>query len=184
MPPAQGRALEIACGTAQHVVWFAQTLAQWTWQPTEIDQEALAGIDERVMQKGLGTTVLPASELDVLKEPWFADASTPTVFELIYCCNMLQIAPWQACAALMRGSARYRAKVGVLINDDPYFEDAVEPAQSNLAFDQTLRATHPDRGIRLLQDVEREAAHAGLCLSARHAMPANNLLLVWWHSMA
>ena len=33
--PAQGRALEIASGTGQHVVWFAAGLPQWTWQPTE-----------------------------------------------------------------------------------------------------------------------------------------------------
>jgi hypothetical protein len=30
-----------------------------------------------------------------------------------------------------------------------------------------------------LQDVAQEAAWAGLRLRARHAMPTNNLLLVW-----
>ncbi|HPH13538.1 MAG TPA: DUF938 domain-containing protein, partial [Burkholderiaceae bacterium] len=32
---------------------------------------------------------------------------------------------------------------------------------------------------RKREDVETEAARAGLQLSARHIMPANNLLLVW-----
>ncbi len=34
-------------------------------------------------------------------------------------------------------------------------------------------------GIRRLEDVAAQAALAGLTLHARHAMPANNLLLVW-----
>ena len=45
--------------------------------------------------------------------------------------------------------------------------------------DQSLRAQDPAWGIRRREDVELEAAKAGLQLSARHAMPANNLLLVW-----
>ncbi|MGH8760471.1 MAG: DUF938 domain-containing protein, partial [Burkholderiales bacterium] len=47
------------------------------------------------------------------------------------------------------------------------------------AFDQSLRAQDPAWGIRRREDVELEATRAGLQLSARHAMPANNLLLVW-----
>jgi len=49
----------------------------------------------------------------------------------------------------------------------------------NPTFDQSLRAQNPGWGIRLREDVELEAARAGLQVSARYAMPANNLLLVW-----
>ena len=33
--PEQGRALEIASGTGQHVAWFAATLSGWNWQPSD-----------------------------------------------------------------------------------------------------------------------------------------------------
>ena len=51
--------------------------------------------------------------------------------------------------------------------------------KSNLAFDQSLRSRDPAWGIRRREDVEGEAARAGLVLRERHAMPANNLLLVF-----
>jgi hypothetical protein len=100
-------------------------------------------------------------------------------FDLIFCANMLHIAPWATCAALMRGSARHLAPDGALITYGPYLEDAVPTAPGNLAFNQSLRLQNPAWGIRRREDVEQEAGRAGLRLAARHAMPANNLLLVW-----
>jgi hypothetical protein len=79
----------------------------------------------------------------------------------------------------MRGSARHLAPGGVLITYGPYLENDVPTAEGNLRFDQSLRAQNPDWGIRRLDDVAQQAALAGLRLTARHAMPANNLLLVW-----
>ena len=176
--PATGRALEIASGTGQHVVWFAQQLPLWAWQPTEVHRGALYNIEVRAAQAGLDN-VMEAIQLDVRSEPWFADAAAAPAFDLIFCANMLHIAPWQACGALMRGAAHHLAPGGVLVTYGPYFEDGVAAAQSNLEFDGSLRAHDPGWGIRQRADVEREAAAAGMHLRARHAMPANNLLLVW-----
>ena len=52
-------------------------------------------------------------------------------------------------------------------------------APGNLQFDESLRARDPAWGIRRLEDVKRAAQRAGLVLRERHAMPANNLLLVF-----
>ena len=57
-------------------------------------------------------------------------------------------------------------------------------APGNLQFDASLRAQNPAWGIRALSDVVREAQRAGLRLAARHALPANNLLLVWQRTAA
>ena len=102
-----------------------------------------------------------------------------TRFDLVYCANMLHISPWPACAALMQGSARHLAADGVLVTYGPYLEADVPTAEGNQVFDQSLRARNPAWGIRRREDVEDIAAKAGLRLAARHAMPANNLLLVW-----
>jgi predicted O-methyltransferase YrrM len=177
--PAQGRALEIASGTGQHVVWFAQHLPQWTWQPTEVHRGALYNIEVRAAEADLANIDI-AVGLDVCKEPWFPESSEQAgPYDLVLCINMLHIAPWAACGALMRGAAQHLAPGGVLVTYGPYFEADVAPTQSNLDFDQSLRAHDPSYGIRQLADVAEEAKRAGLRLQARHALPANNLLLIW-----
>jgi len=95
---------------------------------------------------------------------------------------MLHIAPWACCAGLMQGAARHLAPTGHLVTYGPYLEINVPTSPGNLAFDASLRAQNPAWGIRALSDVARQAQHAGLRLAARHALPANNLLLVWQHA--
>jgi hypothetical protein len=179
--PAAGSALEIASGTGQHVVWFARHLPGWTWQPTEVHRGALYNIEVRVAQAELDN-VREAVQLDVAKTPWLKNAPDAAFFDLVLCINMLHIAPWEACPALMRGAAQHLSSVGLLATYGPYFERGTPPTQSNLEFDQSLRAHDPSWGIRQLDDVKQAAAQAGLELAERVAMPANNLLLFWKRS--
>ncbi|WP_324401069.1 DUF938 domain-containing protein [Ottowia sp.] len=51
-------------------------------------------------------------------------------------------------------------------------------AASNLAFDADLRKRDARWGLRRLDEMRRQARAHGLALRARHALPANNLLLV------
>ncbi len=183
--PEQGRALEIASGTGQHVAWFAAHLPRWTWQPSDRQTDLFPSVTARMIEARLGN-VQPPRLLDVLAAAWLTNTGLPDdapgkppLFDLIYCANMLHISPWASCAALMQGSARHLAPGGVLVTYGPYLEDDVPTSEGNLAFDQSLRAQNPAWGIRRREDVAQEAGRAGLRLAARHAMPANNLLLVW-----
>ncbi len=183
--PTHGRALEIASGTGQHMAWFAAHMPQWTWQPTDAQPQALEAITTRLAAQPLANVCAPLM-LDVLAPQWLAGDETADqktfdlkLFDLIYCANMLHISPWETCAALMQGSARYLAPSGRLVTYGPYLEDDVITSDSNLAFDHSLRARNADWGIRRRQDVETTAVVAGLRLVQRHALPANNLLLVW-----
>ncbi|TFZ03496.1 DUF938 domain-containing protein [Ramlibacter rhizophilus] len=169
----RGTALEIASGTGQHVTCFAAGLPGWTWQPTDADAQMLPVIDARAAGSG---NVLPAQQLDVASLPWPHLAGP---FDLIFCANMLHIAPWAACRGLMAGAAQHLGPGGLLITYGPYFEQDVPTAASNIAFDESLRARDASWGIRALPDVAAQAHEAGLRLAQRHAMPANNLLLVF-----
>ena len=171
--PGRGSALEIASGTGQHAAWFAAGLPHWNWQPTEAQPGAMDTIAGRTAQL---TNVRPPLLLDIMAPRWLTDDAR---FDRDFCANMLHIAPWATCAALMRGSARHLAPGGALITYGPYLEDGVATSAGNLSFDRSLRQENPAWGIRRREDVELQAAHAGLQLAARHAMPANNLLLVW-----
>jgi hypothetical protein len=103
----------------------------------------------------------------------------PAQVDAIYCANLIHIAPWACGTALMQGAARHLAPQGLLITYGPYLEDGVPTASGNRAFDADLRARNPAWGLRRREDVQAEAARAGLVLRERVAMPANNLLLVW-----
>jgi predicted O-methyltransferase YrrM len=179
--PAQGAALEIASGTGQHAAWFASHLPGWRWQPTEAQPSSLSSIRAHAAQADIGNVMEPIL-LDVCAEVWLhthpGAPQTPS-FDLIFCANMLHISPQETGTALMRGSAQHLAPGGMLVTYGPYFENAVATAPSNLAFDESLRERNPAWGVRRREDLEREAQAFGLHLSEQHAMPANNLLLVW-----
>lgn len=171
--PPRGLLLEVASGTGQHAAHCSAGLPGWRWQPSEADADALPSIG--AWCQGL-PRVLPPLQLDVLQPQW---PGVPAQVDAIYCANLIHIAPWACCTALMQGAARHLAPQGLLLTYGPYLEDAVPTAPGNRAFDADLRARNPAWGLRRREDVQAEAARAGLRLRERVAMPANNLLLVW-----
>ena len=177
--PAQGEALEIASGSGQHVAWFAAALPGWIWQTSDVQADAFGSIEWWCAEAGV-KNVVPPVVLDVLAPQWPVDRAEFSVrFDLIYCANMLHIAPWSTCAGLMRGAARYLTPDGMLITYGPYLERGVPTAQGNADFDLSLRESNSDWGIRSLDAVTQQAELAGLRLQARVPMPSNKLLLVF-----
>lgn len=172
--PRSGRALEIAAGTGQHAVHFAAGLPDWTWCPSDPEPSARASIATWAAEAML-PNLQPAIALDVLADPW--PVAGP--FDAVFCANMLHIAPWATCVALMRGAARVAAADGVLLTYGPYFVAGQVPADGNVAFDADLRARDPAWGLRQLHEVRAEALAAGWHLHESVSMPANNLTLVF-----
>jgi SAM-dependent methyltransferase len=172
--PSAASVLEISSGTGQHAQHFARACSTWMWQTTEADPSLLPAIDARC---GSLANVLPALHLDVMQATWPESAAAP--FGAVYCANLLHIAPWPTCAALMKGAAAHLVPGGLLLLYGPYRQAGVPTAPSNEAFDADLKSRHPQWGLRALHDVEREAAAQGLSLHEVMAMPANNLLLVF-----
>jgi len=170
--PSTGMALEIASGTGQHAAHFAAGLPGWRWQPTDAEPLALASID--AWCDGLAN-VLPAVHLDVLAA---SAKSLPAPVDAVFCANMLHIAPWGTCLALMQLAAHCLSPEGLLVLYGPYLEDEVPTSPGNLAFDADLRERNPAWGLRRREDVLAQAMAVGLRQRERVAMPANNLLLV------
>jgi len=171
--PARGRVLEIASGTGQHVVHFAQALPDLTWMPTDRELPHRESIAERLREARLAN-VEPPRDLDVLREPWPVDAA-----DAIVCINMIHIAPWAATQALVPGAARRLPRGGVLYLYGPYRRKGHATAPSNEAFDADLRARDPSWGLRELETVQELCAAHGLTLDAVVPMPANNLSVVF-----
>ncbi|QJQ33290.1 DUF938 domain-containing protein [Sphingomonas lacunae] len=173
--PASGTVLEIASGSGEHAVWFADQLPDLVWQPSDPDPAALASINAWRSDVMHGS-VLP---------PLLLDASAPAAdwplngADAILCCNMTHIAPWQATVGLMAGAGRLLSAGAPLILYGPFLEAGIETAPSNLEFDQSLKARNPEWGLRQTQDVDRLARANGLDRAARLAMPANNIVLLY-----
>jgi SAM-dependent methyltransferase len=170
--PRRGTVLEIASGTGQHIVHFAQALPETSWQPSDPEADHRASILARTVAAGL-TNVAPPLTLDVRQRPWPAQA------DAILCINMIHIAPWDAALALLSEAGRLLPANGVLYLYGPYRRDGRDTAPSNADFDADLRRRNPEWGVRDLQDVQHHAADAGLVLQEVVAMPANNLSVIF-----
>ena len=171
--PAGGLVLEIASGSGEHAVSFAGRLPALRFQPSDVDPEALASIDAWRAGAGLAN-LLPAIRLDVHARPWPL-AQRP---DAVLCINMVHIAPWSACLALLDGAAACLARAAPLVLYGPYREGGAHTAPSNAAFDASLRERDPAWGVRDLEVVVDEAAARGLALAEVVTMPANNRTVV------
>jgi cyclopropane fatty-acyl-phospholipid synthase-like methyltransferase len=171
--PEQGQLLEIASGSGQHAVYFAEHLHRWKIQPSDIDPDNLESIRAWVNDSGLANLLAPL-ELDVLEVEWPA----PQV-AAVFCANMIHIAPWECTLGLMRNVSQHLVDEGLLITYGPYQIDGRHTAPSNLSFDAGLKSQNPSWGVRNLNDVVDVAASFGLSYSHRVPMPANNFIIIF-----
>lgn len=173
--PSSGYVLEVASGSGEHIVYFAEKFPTIEWQPSDTEPDAIASI---VAYKGENP------ELN-LRLPLVLDARAPASWEVrgadaIVCINMTHISEWRATEGLFEGAARLLGGRELpLILYGPYFEQGVEPAPSNLAFDESLRSRNAQWGIRHVEALDEVGARHGLTRAARYPMPANNLMLVY-----
>ena len=171
--PATGTVLEVASGSGEHIVHFAATFPALDWQPSDPDPAGLVSIAAWCGEAGLAK-IAPPLALDASAGEWpieYADA--------ILCINMVHISPWAATLGLLAGAAQLLPSGAPLILYGPYVEPDVPTADSNLAFDASLRMRDPAWGLRQIDDVKAAAAAAGLTFAERRAMPANNLMLLF-----
>jgi hypothetical protein len=173
--PEWGAVLEIASGSGEHAVFFAENMPQLAWQPSDPDPEAVASIAAyRAEYEGVN-----------LREPMTLDASAPATWPIeqadaIVCINMVHISPWAATEGLFAGAEKLlMLSGGPLILYGPYIEPGVETAESNLEFDTSLKERDREWGLRDASDVVELAKAHGFDWHARYKMPANNVTLVF-----
>ncbi len=170
--PTEGTVLEIASGSGQHVVFFADALPALRFVPSDPDPSARDSIEAHRAEAGLAN-VEAALALDVRETPW-----PIATCDAVVAINMVHISPWEATLALLDGAAARLPAGGPLVLYGPYRVGGVHTAESNARFDEGLRARDPAWGVRDLEAVLAAAAERGLVESERVAMPANNLTVV------
>jgi hypothetical protein len=171
--PGSGLVLEIASGTGEHAVAFAAAFSGVQWQPTDGEPELVEAIAARRELEGPANLLRPIL-LEVTATPWpiaRADA--------VVCINMIHIAPWQACEALLAGAAALLPVGAPLYLYGPMMRGGRHTAPSNAAFDADLRARDPAWGVRDMDVVGEVARQAGFGAAEVVAMPANNFSLIF-----
>lgn len=168
--PSSGLVLEIASGTGEHALAFARRFPQLDWLPTDPDPQAFASI-EAWRSEGPANLHAPL-QLDTCDAEWPVKSA-----DAMLCVNMVHISPWHSAICLLDGAERLLPSGAPLILYGPWLEADVEPAPSNLAFDQSLKDRDSRWGLRLVEDFAADAGKRGFQLIERRAMPSNNLML-------
>ena len=176
--PGGGLVLEIASGTGEHAVFFAERFPDLEWQPSDVHADALASI----------AAWREATALSNIRAPIVIDASEPEwpieQADAVLSINMVHISPWPSALGLLDGAARLLPANGPLILYGPWLREGVAAAPSNLAFDVDLKRRDPSWGLRLVEDFAAEAGARGFALVEMREMPANNLMLLLRHNRA
>lgn len=176
--PKSGQVLEISSGSGEHGVYFADALPEIQWIPSDPDPECLASIESWRAAHKLPNLSAPLS-LDVRDTPWPIKR-----VDAVVNINMIHIAPWTACLALLRGCAALLDSGGVLYMYGPYRVGGTHTSESNRQFDRGLRERDPSWGVRDLEDVIEQAHLAGFEHQETIPMPANNLSVIYRRTLS
>ena len=170
--PETGLVLEIASGTGEHAVFFAERFPSLDWQPSDIHPDALASIEAWRASVGLAN----------VREPLVVDAASPywpvERADAVLSINMVHISPWLSALGLLEGASRLLSPGGPLILYGPWLTREAPSAPTNLDFDTDLRRRNPLWGLRWVEDFAEAASERGLRLFETRAMPANNMMLL------
>ncbi len=172
--PREGRALEIASGTGQHVVAFAARLPGLHWQPTEPAPERRASIAAHIAESGLENISAPIP-LDATAPGWGARHGGQA---LVFLANLVHLIPMPQVRVLISEAARALAPAGRLVIYGPFMRAGELTSDGDRAFHAALVAQDPLIGYKDDCDIIDLMQAAGLEMVEAVEMPANNLGLV------
>lgn len=169
--PESGRLLELGSGTGQHACHAATMLPDWHWQPTE--REAMLDSLHAGLEGLAPSNVQRPQVLDVTGE-WPA-----LTYDAVCSINTAHIMHWPEVEAMFSGVRRVLVEHGLFFLYGPFRRNGVHHADSNAAFDASLKARDPGMGVRDIEALDRLANSSGLVRSAELLLPANNHMLVF-----
>ena len=170
--PAEGLVLEVASGTGEHAVAFAEAFPNLEWQPSDVHPDALTSIAAWRDECALPNLRAPLA-LDASAPDWPIDCA-----DAVLSINMVHISPWASALGLLDGAARILGPGAPLILYGPWISDSVQTVASNLAFDADLKRRDREWGLRRVEAFAAAASERGLALEAQRWMPANNMMLL------
>lgn len=176
----KGDAVELGSGTGQHVTYFAKHFPGWAWQPTDITKNHIDSIEEYRVESKL-SNIRPALYADASKnyKAWHNGSFVENSFDLILNVNMIHVSPVGVTEGLFSAAGVLLKPGGIIIIYGPYSEDGVLSPQSNIRFDESLRAQNSEWGVRDVCWLKELASQNGIVLKKKIEVPSNNKCLVF-----
>lgn len=164
--------LEVASGTGQHAVYFAEKMPYLTWQTSDLI-ESHSGIKQWMKSVNL-PNILPPLELNVSEKQW---PNTP--YDGVFSANSFHIMSKQNVTDFFKNVSTILNKKAVVIIYGPFNYNGEFTSESNANFDIWLKNRNPQSGIKDFEWCNRLAQEAQLSLIEDIEMPMNNRILVW-----
>lgn len=156
----QYKLLEIASGSGQHIVHFAQNLPNVTFQPSELNPRYLHSIVAYVDHYALPNIRVPLN-IDVSKQPalWALPKDfLPGQLDVLLAINMIHYSSEKAIEGLFKAAnGLLKADSGKLVVYGPFAFDGMIRPQSNVNFDFRLRQQNHEFGLRDIDELDKMA---------------------------
>ncbi len=172
--PTTGHALEIASGTGQHIVHFAQRFPGLIWHPTDVDATRIASISAYVREARLPNLRAPRP-LDATCAGW---AEAVGGKQLVVLINLLHLIDEEAARSAISGALAALTPGGRFVLYGPFKRNGVLISEGDARFHQQLTTAGLNIGYKNDEDVYRWLTDAGAASVTRVEMPANNLAFI------
>uniref|UniRef100_Q31GV3 Methylase n=1 Tax=Hydrogenovibrio crunogenus (strain DSM 25203 / XCL-2) TaxID=317025 RepID=Q31GV3_HYDCU len=164
--------LEIASGTGQHAVYFAEKMPHLTWQTSDLIDSHM-GITQWIADAEL-PNVLPPLELNVSDDNW-----PSCQYDALFSANSFHIMAKHHVEDFFKNVSQVLEKKGIVMIYGPFNYQGHFTSESNERFDFWLKQRHHQSGIKDFEWCNQLADHAELTLLKDIEMPQNNRILIW-----
>ena len=172
--PDEGTALEIASGTGQHVVRYAEAFPNIVWQPTDIDTDRLKSIAIWTLESNL-SNILKPELLNATSDGW---SPAWCGQNLVILSNLLHLISEHEAMNVITQSAKALASGGVSLIYGPFLRGADFASEGDQKFHESLQFKDSEIGYKSYQFVQNAQTDSGLIPLEPIPMPSSNLLLV------
>ncbi|XP_065419001.1 methyltransferase-like 26 B isoform X2 [Chrysemys picta bellii] len=174
---SQAFGLELASGTGQHVVHFAQALPNVTWQPSEISPSAHESISAYIRATKVQNVKKPLA-IDV-SQPWDQWAGLSQG-----CCNVIVIINLlhflaQGLEVLFQGVGQLLKPGGVCLIYGPFAINGIISPECNVELEEKLQERNPAWGLRDVEELRQLATPNALRLERMLEMPEYTKCLIF-----
>ena len=172
--PDKGKVLEIASGTGQHCIYFAEAFCNLEWQPSEINPKRLDSIQAYIKETNQVNINMPLS-LDATAENW---AKEIDAYNVIIVINFFHLISNKEMKTLIRESSLALQTNSYFVIYGPFMRGGELTSDQDIKFHTSLFECDPDIGYKDDFDILDEIEANNLSPEAIIEMPSNNLMFV------
>lgn len=165
--------LEIASGTGQHAIYFAEQMNHLSWQTSDLI-ESHPGICQWLEEAKIENIVAPF-EFNVSEVEHWPERQ----YDAVFTANSFHIMATQNVVDFFCHLPKILKPKSIVLVYGPFNYNGQFTSESNAHFNDWLKQRNPQSGIKDFEWCNQLAEKAGLTLINDIAMPQNNRILVW-----